>query len=135
MSLDFRKNANVLTAIHGFAKPKERTPGDLYVVDGYELRASPELVDRLKVLMTYTPGAKLEFAYGIPVLYAPNGRIFATAGGKYHLNLYLPETEKWGRPHEEYGRPWREGYAWTAGRPPLSGNEDDFSALMRSAYD
>lgn len=134
MLSDFRKNANLLTAIHEFAKPKQQTPTDPYVVDGYELHASPELVDRLRILMSYTPGATLEFAYGIPVLCAPNGRIFATAGGKYHLYLYLPETEGWGREYTEYGCPWREGYAWVTGRQPLPEDEDRFAALLRSAY-
>lgn len=43
LSIDFRRNANVLTALQCFAKPKQRTPTDPYVVDGYELHASPEL--------------------------------------------------------------------------------------------
>jgi hypothetical protein len=69
MSIDLRKNANVLTAVHKFAKPKERTDGDPYAVDEYELHARPELADRLKNLMACsTPGARLEFAFGIPVL-------------------------------------------------------------------
>jgi hypothetical protein len=34
MTIDFRKNANVLAAVQEFAKPKQRTPSDPYVVDG-----------------------------------------------------------------------------------------------------
>jgi hypothetical protein len=55
MPIDFRKNANVLAAVHEVATPKQRTPSDPYVVDGYELHARPDLVDRLKHLMASTP--------------------------------------------------------------------------------
>ena len=97
MSIDFRRNANVLTALFNFAKPKERTAADPYVVRGYELHARPELVDRLKHLMSYAPDAQLEFAYGIPILCTPKGRAFAIAGGTHSLYLYLPEEATMGR--------------------------------------
>ena len=135
MAIDFRKNANVLTALHSFAKPKERTLADPYVVDGYELHTRPDLVERLEQLMSYTPGATLEFAYGKPVVYAPNGRIFATAGGTHYLCLYLPKGEGWGRPCEEYGPLWREGYAWVVGRKATPDDEERFASLMRLAYE
>jgi hypothetical protein len=134
MAIDFRKNANVLTAIHSFAKPNQRTASDPYVVDGYELHAHPDLAERLKSLMAYTPVATMEYVYGIPVLCAPNGRIFATVGGTHYLCLYLPEGEDWGRPYEEYGAPWRQGYAWAVGRKALPEDEDRFASLMRLSF-
>lgn len=134
MSVDFRKNANVLTAIHRFAKPKERTASGPYVVDGYELHARPDLVERLKHLLSHTPAASLEYVYGIPVACAPNGRIFATAGGTHYLYLYLPDGEDWGQRCEEYGPPWRSGYAWVAGRTAIPDDEEHFALLMRLAY-
>lgn len=99
MSIDFRKNANVLTAVQKFSKPKERTISDPYVVDGYELHARPELADRLRNLMAGgAPGARLEFAFGIPMLCTSTGRVFATAGGTHSLSLFLPEEESWATP-------------------------------------
>jgi hypothetical protein len=112
MPIDFRKNANVLAQLFGLAKPKQRTSADPYVVDGYELHARPDLVDRLKDLMAYAPEANLEFAYGIPLLCTRKGRAFATAGGTHSLHLYLPEEMKWGVPYPEYGGQWRQGFAW-----------------------
>lgn len=66
MSIDFRKNANVLAAVQAFAKSKERTPEDPFVEDGYELQAHPDLVDRVENLLAHVPEARLEFAFGIP---------------------------------------------------------------------
>jgi len=135
MSIDFRKNAKVLTAVHKFAKPKERTHSNPYVVDGYELHARPELADRLKNLMACsTPGARLEFAFGIPMLCTSTGRVFATAGGTHSLSLFLPEEENWGEPNPEYGEPWRQGYAWTKGRPHTPDDEEQLISLLRRAY-
>jgi hypothetical protein len=134
MSIDFRKNANVLTAVHAFARPKQRTPTDPYVEDGFELHATPELIDRLKTLLAQGPGARLEFAYGTPMLCTSAGRVFATAGGKYSLYLYLPEEEMWGEPCPEYGKPWRAGYAWTRGRPHTNEDEERLASLVRFAY-
>ncbi len=134
MPADFRKNANVLAALHAIATPKQKTPTHPYVVDGYELHAQPDLVDRLRDLMAYAPAAQLEFAYGIPVLCTPAGRIFATAGGTNSLTLYLPEREIWGREYAEYGNPWREGPAWTRGRVHTSEDEERLAVLLRLAY-
>lgn len=96
MPIDFRKNANVLAHVQSFAKAKERTPADPFVVDGYELHARDSLVDRLKQLAAYTPNAELQFAFGIPMLCTPKGRVFATAGGTHYLCLYLPTDSTWG---------------------------------------
>jgi hypothetical protein len=134
MSINFRKNANVLTAVQAVAKPKERTPSDPFVVDGHELHARPDLVDRLKSLMAHTPDAKLEFAFGIPMLSTPSGRVFATAGGTYSLSLFLPAEESWGEPNLEYGAQWRRGYAWTKGRPHTPEDEEQLVSLLRLAY-
>jgi hypothetical protein len=134
MPIDFRKNANVLAAVHEVAKPKQRTPSDPYVVDGYELHARPDLVDRLRNLMASTPEAKLEFAFGIPMLCTPTGRVFATAGGTHSLFLFLPEEETWGQPYPEYGRQWRQGFPGTRGRPHTPKDEDQLVSLMRLAY-
>jgi hypothetical protein len=134
MSINFRKNANVLAAVQAVAEPKERTPRDPFVVDGYELHGHPELVDRLKSLMAHTPDAKLEFAFGIPMLCTPSGRVFATAGGTYSLSLFLPAEEIWGEPNLEYGTPWRRGYAWTRGRPHTPDDEEHLVSMLRLAY-
>lgn len=124
----------MLTALQGLATPKQKTPTHPYVVDEYELHAHPDLVDRLRDLMAYTPDAQLKFAYGIPVLCTPGGRIFATAGGTNSLKLYLPERETWGREYAEYGNPWREGRAWASGRVHTPEDEGHLAALLRLAY-
>lgn len=134
MSIDFRKNANVLTAVHLSAKAKQRTPSDPYVVDGYELHARPDLVERLKKLMANVSEARLEFAFGIPMLLTPTGRVFATAGGTHRLSLFLPEEETWGEPHSEYGKPWRHGFAWTVGRPHTPKDESHLISVLRLAF-
>ena len=105
MSIDFRKNANVLSAAQAAAKTKQRTASDPYVVDGYELHARPDLVDRLESLMAHLPEARLEFAFGIPMLCTPTGRVFATVGGTHSLSLFLPDEETWGQPYRDTGDP------------------------------
>jgi hypothetical protein len=134
MLIDFRKNANVLTALEGSAKRNERMANDPYVVEGYELHACPDLVDRLEKLLAYTPGAKLAFAFGTPTLCTLSSRIFATAAGTHSLSLYLPEEEGWGLPHQEYGKPWRQGYAWARSRPHTPEDEQHLASLLRRAY-
>ena len=134
MSIDFRKNANLLAAVQTFAKPKQRTPSDPYVVDGYELHTHPDLIDRLKNLMASTPEAKLEFAFGVPMLCTPAGLVFAIAGGTFSLSLLLPEEETWGEPHPAYGRQWRQGFAWAVGRPHALEDEHQLVSLCRLAY-
>ena len=119
MAIDLRKKAAVLEAIQSFAKPKQRAKNDSYSVEGYELHAHPDLVHRLKELMTYTSGARLEFVFGIAVLCTPSGRIFATVGGTSSLELFLPD-EVWRRPYPEYGKPWRTGRAWPTRSGPTS---------------
>jgi hypothetical protein len=135
MAADFRKNADVLTAIRTFATPKRPAEDNKYVVDGYELHAHPDLVDRLKELMNYTSGASLEFAFGIPVLCTPTGRIFAAAEGTHSIKLFLPDGT-WGQPYPEYGEPWRSGRAWHAGAGISHTQEDEkhYAALVRLAY-
>jgi hypothetical protein len=134
MSIDFRKNANVLAAVQAFAKPKERTASDPYVVDGYALHAHPDLVDRLKSLLVHTPEARLEFAFGIPMLCTPAGRAFATAGGTSSLSVFLPENESWGIPYPEFGVPWRLGSAWARGRPHTAEDDIQIASVLCLAY-
>ncbi len=132
MPLDFRKNANVVSHIYSFAKQKQPTAADPYVVDGYELHARPELENRLKELAKDIPEAQFEYVYGIPVLYTAAGRVFATAGGTHYLDLYLPEGHDWGKPSDGYGEPWRTGYAWaTASGSP---SDQELHSLLRLAY-
>ena len=134
MPIDFQKNANLLAAVHALAKPKERPPSDSYVVDGYELHAHPDLVDRLKNLLVHIPEARLEFAFGIPMLCAPTGRIFASAGGTSSISLLLPENESWGAPYPEFGALWRCGSAWARGRPHTAKDDIHLGSMLRLAY-
>ena len=134
MSIDFRKNANVLAAVQAFANPKERTPKDPFVVDGYELHAHPDLVDRLEDLLVHVPEARLGVAFGIPMLVTPTGRVFATAGGTSSLSLLLPEEEVWGDQPPEFRKQWRRGCAWTRSRSHTTEDEDRIISLVRLAH-
>jgi hypothetical protein len=134
MPIDFRKNANVLAAVQAIAKPKQRTPSDPYVVDGYELHAHPDLVERLRNLLAQTPEARLEFAFGIPMLCTQTGRIFASAEGTSSLSLLLPENEPWGAPYPEFGARWRRGSAWARGRPHTAEDDIQLGSMLQLAY-
>lgn len=134
MTIDFRKNANVISAIYSFATPKHATRSDPYVVDGYELHALDSLASRLREFVHHVPEAKFGYVYGIPVLSTSSGRIFATAGGTHHLYLFLPDDNTWGEPCKEYGKPWRVGWMRVAGRPHTPEDEENYAALLRSAY-
>lgn len=135
MAIDFRKNATVLTDLHEYAIPKERTKENPNTVDGYELHTHPDLVERLGQLMGYTPGASLEYAYGVSVLCTPKGRIFAVTRGTNSLCLFLPGTT-WGRSYAEFGEPWRKGRPWNvgAGKSHTQDDEKQYAALMQEAW-
>lgn len=84
--------------------------------------------------MAYTPEADLQFAFGIPMLCTPAGRVFATAGGTHYLCLYLPTDSTWGQAYPEYGTPWRQGHAVAVGRPNTQQHEAGMASLMRAAH-
>ncbi len=133
-TIDFRKNANVISAIYGLAKPKHGTTTDPFAADGYELHASDATVSRLQELLQYVPDSRFSYIYGIPVLSTSAGRIFATAGGTHYLYLFLPEDNTWGEPCEEYGKPWRVGRTRVVGRTHTQQDEENLAALLRIAY-
>jgi hypothetical protein len=115
LPFDQTKNASLLGVLRRSASLQVQET--LYAADGYELHAHPDLVDRLKHLINYAENASFQFAFGVPVLYAPNGLIFATVEGTSSLQLYLPGEHGWGRPYAEYGDSWRQGRAWAATAP------------------
>jgi hypothetical protein len=135
MGIDFRKNANVLSAIHLNARPQTApTSESPFVADGYELRATPELVDRLKELARKVLESSFSYVEGVPVLHTREVRIFATVGGKYHLSLFLPDEKKWGEANADYRLPWRTGIAWPVNQQPSHDSEQVFERLLRTAY-
>jgi hypothetical protein len=125
-------NDEVLTAVRRTAILEGPHSG--YAVDGYEVRTHPDLVDRLRELMAYTPGARFGYVFGTPTLQNPTGEIFATASGTSSLYLRLEGDTDWGRPYEEYGAPWRQGNAWEMGRPHSKEAEERLARLVRVAY-
>jgi hypothetical protein len=135
MGIDFRRNAKVLTAIHTLSRPQAQpTRESPYVAEGYELRAAPELVDRLQTLARYVPGSSFAYVQGVPVLHTASGRIFAIAGGKYHLSLFLPDEKGWGEPNDDYQIPWRTGIAWPVNPQSDAHADRTFQQLMNAAY-
>ena len=136
MGIDFRKNANLLSAIHLNARP-QTTPNaqSPYVEGGYELRATPELVDRLEELARIVPTSSFTFVEGVPVLHTLKGRIFATVGGKYSLSLFLPDETQWGEANPDYQAPWRTGIAWSVRQQPDNDSEQLFERLLKAAYE
>jgi hypothetical protein len=93
-------NAPVLAALRGRAIAENSKSG--YTVDGYEVRTHPDVVERLRELMTYTPDAQFQYVCGTPTLSTPSGVIFATAGGTDALCLRLPGSFEWGHSYADY---------------------------------
>jgi hypothetical protein len=131
---DTATNAPVLNALRRRAVAENPKSG--YTVDGYEVRTHPDVVDRLRELMTYTPDAQqFQYVFGTPTLSTPSGVIFATAGGTSTLCLRLPGAAEWGRSYGDYdGEPWRQGSAWGMGEPSAKEEEERFAQLLRTAY-
>jgi hypothetical protein len=68
------------------------------------LHARPDLVDRLKVLMTYTPDASMEFVCGIPVRQMG---AFLRRQEQRITCIYTCRKPKIGASHVKItGRPW-----------------------------
>jgi hypothetical protein len=84
--------------------------------------------------MVYTPGARFEYIFGTPTLQSAAGEIFATANGTFSLCLRLPGENDWGLDYEEFGTPWRQGSAWSIGRPHSKQDEERLAELVRIAY-
>jgi len=136
MGIYFRKNANLLSAIHLNARAQTATASQSpFVVEGYELRATPELADRLRELARKVPESLFAYVEGVPVLHTREGRIFAAAGGKYHLSLFLPDEKQWGEANADYQLPWRTGFAWSLHQQPNHDSEQVFERLLKTAYD
>lgn len=131
MNID-KSNSNVLNALQRTAVVENSRSG--YTVDGYEVHTHPDLTQRLRELMVYTPGARFDYVFGTPTLQSTNREIFATAQGSSSLYLHLPDVTDWGRPFEEYGPPWRQGFAWAMGRPNTKEDEERMAQLLRIAY-
>ncbi len=132
---DTATNAPVLRALRSIAVAENSKSG--YTVDGYEVRTHPDVVERLRELMTYTPEAQFQYMLGTPPLNTPSGVIFATAGGTDGLCLRLPGGVEWGHSYPEYDADtWRRGSAWGMGDPRTTEKEEEdrFAQLLRAAY-
>jgi len=132
MSVGSQRNPQIVNALESAATLEHATSG--YIVDGYEVRVHPDLVARLRELMTCIPNARFEYVFGTPVLCTAAGDIFATVSGNMSLNLHLPEDANWGIHYEEYGKLWRQGSAWTRGRPHTQEDEERLASLVGVAY-
>jgi hypothetical protein len=131
MKVDRSKNGHIIVVLETLARPENSRSG--YAVDGFEVHVHPDLVERLHELARYSPAAHFKYIFGTPVLCTSTGVVFAMARGTSSLILYLPGN-LWGQPDEEFGVPWRQGFAWITGRPQTAEDEKHFAELIATAY-
>jgi hypothetical protein len=125
-------NDKVRFELHKTATPEGASTG--YSVDGYEVHTHPDLVGRLRELIAYVPDAHFQYVFGIATLQTAASKIFAVARGTFSLCLYIDGETIWGRQYEEFGTPWRQGYAWARGRIHTKEDEELLAELVRRAY-
>jgi hypothetical protein len=89
-----------------------------WIIEGYGLRAHPDLHDGLLELARGLSGCRADFAYGCPILVGPSGLICAVAEGMRHLHFRLPAElrplagELKGRDRPDIVRGWLSLDAW-----------------------
>lgn len=125
------ENAIVLAHLRQVALPA-RPSDEPFVLDGYALRTHPDLAERLDELAAALPTECRASAFGVPVLVAPSGVVFAVAGGTSEVALRVaPHDDAAARavgaqPHASYGPGW---WRFSAFSPSLEGRESFTSDL------
>lgn len=126
-------NAIVLEQLRRLALPA-RPSDEPFVLDGYTLRTHPDLAERLFELAAALPADCHASAFGVPVLVAPSGILFAVAGGTFDVALRVaPHDEEAARafgaqPDTSYGPGW---WRFAAFSPSLAGRESFTTDLQR----
>jgi hypothetical protein len=124
-------NTVVLAELKRHAFPA-RLSDEPFVLDGYTLSTHPDLEERLFELAAALPMDCRSSAFGKPVLTAPNGVIFAVAGGMFELALRIPDDQHETaralavQPETMYGPEW---WRFTAFSPSFQGRESFMTAL------
>ena len=112
-------NAAVLAHLDATLAPARAAPGNPWQLDGYELRAHPDLAERFEEV-TRGSGGRPAAGAGVPLLVDADGRIVAFALGTSRIALRLPvvggEPALDARPIE--GLPgWTSVDAWLSSLP------------------
>jgi hypothetical protein len=104
-------------------------PGSAYAIDGYELRAHPDLEERLRQLNTGTGGGSVVGFRGYPVILDPAGVVRVLATGTSGLLLRLAEGPErdaiialGGGPAPELGPGWTRADPWLSDVPATEGS-------------
>ena len=106
-------NAELFACFRESSKVATLDKGPMWVREGYEIHAHPDLETYLFPLIT-EEGLKKGFAFGLPVIANPNGLVFAWAGGTHYIWLRLREDRRndarldGGRFDPSYGKDWVE---------------------------
>jgi hypothetical protein len=118
-------NAAVLAHLGATVSPARATPGDPWQLDGYELRAHPDLADRFAEVIRGSGGRPAAGA-GVPLLVDADGWIVAFALGTSRIAVRLSDVG--GEPALD-ARPveglagWTTVDAWLSSLPGPRGNE------------
>jgi len=125
------ENAALFTRLKEDAKVADPEKDPVWVIGGYETRTHYDLIPILFALVT-EGGVRKGYAYGRPVLAAPNGVVFAYASGTYYIFFKLREgkfdaaCQDGGRFDPSYGKDWIEFRVGGRG-----GSSSDWQEAMR----
>jgi hypothetical protein len=84
-------NAAVLAHLDASLSPARAAPGDPWQLDGYQLRAHPDLAERFEEV-TRGSGGRPAAGPGVPLLIDADGRIVAFALGTSRIAVRFPEV-------------------------------------------
>lgn len=122
-------------AIARVAGPGARArPGEPYAIDGWELRAHPDLEERLRQLAEGPPGASVAVLRGLPVIVDRDGIVCVAAAGTSGLLLRLADgpardavLANGGEAQPAIGPDWVRADPWLSDVPATAG-----TAMLRS---
>ena len=112
-------NAVILRRLSVQATRRQPTPAAPYVLDGYGLRAHPDLQERFNACTAALPRQTRVGIYGYPALITANGGIVAVAMGTHGIAMRLPDAlrdlaiqTRHALPLPEFGADWVKIDAW-----------------------
>ena len=85
------ESAALLAHLEASVDPARAAPGDPWQLDGWSLRAHPDLEARLREVAAGSGGSPAS-PLGVPLLLAPGGRAVAYALGTATIALRLPDV-------------------------------------------
>lgn len=103
-------------------------PGEQYAIDGWDLRAHPDLEERLQALAKGLRGGLMTAYRGYPVVVDGEGAVLAIATGTAGLLLRLPGgpardavLAHGGEPRPDLGPDWVRADPWLSDVPSAEG--------------